>query len=715
MKRFFCIITACLGWIHSATAQIEPSALQQWRDRKYSMFIHFGVYSKLGGVWENKQISRGLSEQIRAHAAGLYNDAYESVAQEFNPAQWNPDSIAILAKRAGMKSVVITSKHHDGFALWDCAYTTFDIMDATPYRHDILQELSEACRRQGIAFGLYFSLIDWHFPPAMPISGSNSDSIPPAHHTYNMQQITELLTKYGPVSELWFDMGQMTRQQSGEMRALVHKLQPNCMIGSRIGNNQGDFTVMGDNQEPDYIIGVPWQSPASFFHETWGYRSWQERGDINAKIREKLTSLVRVASRGGNFLLNIGPKGDGTVVEFERDALLAIGQWLNTNSEAIYGTQPDPFHVPFDWGSITSRKNKLYLHLMNRPANNTIVLPGLKGKVSAARIIGGPARVKTFDGKDGLHIQLPETLDMSGLFQVLELTLPNGYTVPPANIRTMAAGLVLDNSNAFPYFSNATIDYNTSFTSTIRNAWALEPQRSGAFRPTLTYSEEEKGRTIDLELGNKTTPVLLDGGKAEPLNNDIASLQTGPIHILGPLYSGPGGTHGSLAQVDPSKPWPRQDGKNWVAHPEWKNGTEYAIDAKRPAGAMTAHYLLQEITTPSARNVLVKLTSGDGIMVFLNGRQLLIQNNPFRKEKLDHYVLLPLQAGKNQLAVKLFNYFLNAVPFNIDFNVPQVVYHLELPEVRMQKGAYFPVSWQLHNPSTPHDEMGLPNLKLTFE
>lgn len=130
---------------------------------------------------------------------------------------------------------------------------------------------------------------------------------------------------------------------------------------------------------------------------------------------------------------------------------------------------------------------------------------------------------------------------------------------------------------------------------------------------------------------------------------------------------------------------------------------------------MTAHYLLQEITAPSSQPVLVKFTSGDGIMVFLNGKQLLIQNNPFRKDKLDHYVLLPLQAGKNQLTVKLFNYFLNAVPFNIDFNVPQIGYRLELPETRMQKGAYFPITWQLHNPSTPHDEMGMPNLKLTFE
>ncbi|WP_341838664.1 alpha-L-fucosidase [Chitinophaga pollutisoli] len=432
-------------------------------------------------------------------------------------------------------------------------------------------------------------------------------------------------------------------------------------------------------------------------------------------MREKLTSLVKVASRGGNFLLNIGPKGDGSVVAFERDVLLSIGQWLDAHREAIYGTQPDPFHVPFAWGSITSRPDKLYLHLMNRPADNTIFLPGLKGKVTSARIMNAPTSVKYTTGKDGLRIQLPAGLDMSGLFPVVEITLSGGYTVPPANIRPLAKGLILDNANAFPYFSNATIDYNTSFTSTIRNAWALEPQRSGAFRPILTFTEEEKGRTINLQLGNRTTPVRLEGGTSFQLQNDVATLQRGPIHILGPLFSGPGGTHGSLAQVELSQPWPNKDGKVWTAHPEWKNGTTYYIDTKRPAGAMTAHYLLQEITAPSTQQVLVKFTSGDGIMVFLNGKQLLIQNNPYRKESLDHYVLLPLEAGKNQLTVKLFNYFLNTVPFNIDFNIPQIGYRLNLPETRMQKGAYFPVTWQLHRPSTPHDEMGLPNLKLSFE
>lgn len=708
MKRILYFMTAFLLYGVTAPAQISPAAMQQWKDRKYSMFIHFGVYSKLGGVWEGKPVSRGLSEQIRAHAAGLYSDTYEQVAATFDPQKWNADSIALLAKNAGMGSIVITSKHHDGFALWDCAYTTFDIMDASPYKRDILKELSEACKRHGIAFGLYFSLIDWHFPAAMPISGHNSDSIPPDHHTYNMHQVTELLSKYGPVSELWFDMGSMSFDQSREMRGLVHRLQPNCLIGSRIGNNMGDFTVMGDNQEPDYIIGVPWQSPASFFHETWGYRSWQERGDIRKKEREKLTSLVRVASRGGNFLLNIGPEGDGSVVPFERDALLAIGGWLKKNGEAIYGTQPDPFHVPFAWGSVTSRENKLYLHVMNTPENNTILLPGLKGKVAKAYLLEDKTPLKTAANAAGLTVQVPAGLDVSQWFKVIVLEMPGGYSVPPVNIRPLAKSVKLENDNAFKYFSNATIDYNTSFTSTIKNAWTLQPAANGTFKPVIHYTDEEKNRKIKLQLGENTSTVTLDGGEERKLDNDPAHTKFSGLYLLGPLYSGVGGTHGDLHNVDLTKPWPRNNGKTWAEHPEYRNGTQYSL----PAGQMTAYYVLQEITSPRAQQLLVKVTSGDAVTVFLNGKSLFIQNNPYKKDSIVHSVLLPLSEGKNQLVVKLFNHFKRSLPFNIDYNVPQVYYTKTLPPLKMQKGKYYPVSWQLAEPVTPHDEMGMPNLTL---
>lgn len=458
-----------------AKSQIDPVALQQWKDLKFSMFIHFGIYSHLGGVWEGRPVTRGLSEQIQAHA-GIYSDVYADVAGQFNPSKWNPDSIALLARAAGMGSIVITSKHHDGFSMFNSAFTDFDIIDATPYKKDVVGDLAAAAAKHGLKFGLYFSLIDWHYPQASPISSHNSDHITTEHHEFNKKQITELLTKYGTISELWFDMGSMSVDQSREMRELVHRLQPNCMIGSRIGNDMGDFTVMGDNQEPDYIIGVPWQSPASFFDETWGYRSWQKRADADEKVREKLTSLIRVVSRGGNFLLNIGPAGDGTVVEYEKNVLIKTGQWLRKNGEAIYNTKPSPFQVDFSWGSVTSRPGKIYLHLLQNPVNGTITLPGLQGRINKAYILGEGTSCSVSRSPEGHIIQVPGSVDVSEVFKVVVVEFSGPYAVPPAHVIGVDDRISLNSSNAFKYYSNSGIDYSTRYTSTIKEAWTLMPK-----------------------------------------------------------------------------------------------------------------------------------------------------------------------------------------------------------------------------------------------
>ena len=705
-KLFFIFFILFIG--QQLYGQISPETLKQWEDRKYSMFIHWGIYSELGGVWNGQQISRGLSEQIQAHA-GIYSDTYAQVAKRFNPQLWNPDSVVLLAKQAGVRSIVITSKHHDGFCMFHSAHTDFNVVDATPYKRDVLKELSEACARHGIKFGLYFSLIDWHYPQASPISSHNSDYITPEHFEFNKKQITELLTKYGTVSELWFDMGSHSFEQSLEMRNLVHSLQPDCMIGSRLGNDMSDFMVMGDNQEPDYIIGAPWQSPASFFHETWGYRSWQERGSEADKTREKLTSLIHVCSRGGNYLLNIGPRGDGSVVEFEQNVLRNIGQWIDRNKDAIYGTNADPFHVPFEWGAITSRDNKLYLHVMAQPKDGAIVLPGLNGKIKKVSVLAEGTVCSYQKDQKGVIVKLPSSINPNQEIKVIEIVFDGNYTVPPVNMIRYTKNMTLDQHNAFKYYSNSGIDYNSRYQSTIREEWTILPDGNNKRTPVLYYTDNEKGRTIDLQLDGKTEKLLLDGDPQVKLNNNISGIAWGPIYIQGPLVSGIDGIHGDRNDIDPAQPWGRA-GKVWEKT-DWKNNEIYTL----PGELRQAWYMLQEITSPRDQQVVISVTSADAVAVLLNGKTLVLHNNPYKKKIMLDLVMLDLKEGKNQLLVKCFNNFQKEVSMGIGTHVSQHIHIRKLTPVKFSKGDYFPVYWKLNQPVTPHETLNLPNLRLKFE
>ena len=719
MRRFFLLYIIVLA-SQQIVCQIDREALQQWESRKFSMFIHWGVYSELGGVWNGQPVSRGLSEQIQAHA-GIYSDTYAQTAKRFNPVKWNPDSVALLAKRAGMKSIVFTTKHHDGFCMYHSKHTDFNVVDATPYKRDVLKELSEACARHGLKLGLYFSLIDWHYPQASPISSHNADYITPEHFEFNKKQITELLTGYGPISELWFDMGSQSFEQSHEMRQLVHSLQPDCMVSGRLGNDAGDFMVMGDNQEPNYIIGVPWQSPASFFSETWGYRSWQERGSESAKTLEKLTSLIRVCSRGGNFLLNIGPRGDGSVVEFEQNVLLNIGRWLDNNGEAIYGTSPDPFHLPFDWGAISSRSDKLYLHILKRPEDGRITLPGLEGNIMNVRVLSDGTSCSFNKDRMGVTIDLPPSVypeqEKMGVpvypeqeFKVIAISFDGGYKVPPINRIPFTKSLILDQHNAFKYYSHSGIDYYSQLQSTIREDWTLVTNGNSKCTPVLYYTDEEKGRAIELNLNGKTQIINLDGDPEVKLKNNLDGLDWGPIYMQGPLSSGINGVHGESENIDPAKPWQRRNGKIWE-QTGLKNNEVITCEGDRAQ----AWYLLQEIDSPTDRQILVSVTSGDAVMVLLNGKTLVMHNNLFKKDRMEDVVLLDLKKGKNQLLVKCYNNYQKKVPMGIDISVPQRIYIKKLEPVNFLKNEYFPISWKLNNPVTPHETLNLPNLRLKFE
>lgn len=297
--------------------------IQRWKELAYGMFIHFGLYSLCGGVWNGQKVEVGYSEQILSHGPVPQAD-YEALKDSFLVERFDADQIVALAISAGMRYVVLTAKHHDGFCLFDTDTTDYSSAQA-PCHRDLVAEMSRACKRAGLGFGVYYSWIDWHFPYALPISPHNSDRIPPLHMEYNLAQLRELLSNYGEICELWMDMGAPTREQSLMVRELAHALQPGIMVNGRVWNDCGDFLTMGDNQFPEHELELPWQTPATIYHETWSYRSWQERTDAPGKIALLSSALFSVLDRGGNYLLNIGPMADGSIVPFEREVLEGIG------------------------------------------------------------------------------------------------------------------------------------------------------------------------------------------------------------------------------------------------------------------------------------------------------------------------------------------------------------------------------------------------------
>ena len=435
-------------------SQPRPPAatVAQWQDRRFGMFIHFGLYSQLGGMWHGQKIDNGYSEQIMANAPIPLADYAES-AKTFNPVHWDPDAVVALAKAAGMRYIVITSKHHDGFNMFHTAQSKYNIVDATPYHRDLVKELADACRRGGLAFGVYYSSIDWHEPGMDHYIEGNSNPLSDAHARFNAAQLRELMTGYGPLSEIWFDMGKPTPQQSELFATTVHTLQPQTMVSGRVWNYQGDFTVMGDNEVPSYGIDEPWQTPASIFNATWGYRSWQTRDDLPGKVQENIRKLVQVVSRGGNYILNIGPEGDGSIVPYEADVLRGVGAWLKPNAEAIYGTTASPF-PSLEFGYATQKPGTVYLFVQAGPAGGTLRLPHA-GKTqwrSAHVLASGQSLAMTRDGDDML-ISVPAGM-LKGTLPVLKVTYTGTVRIDPALPVADGSGVIHLSESAGEKFYN---------------------------------------------------------------------------------------------------------------------------------------------------------------------------------------------------------------------------------------------------------------------
>lgn len=429
----------------------RDARMEWWREARFGMFIHWGLYSIPAGTWHGKQIP-SIGEWIMNNASIPVAD-YKALASQFNPTGFNAHDIVALAKSAGMKYIVITAKHHDGFAMFNSKANSFNIVDATPFHRDPLRELAEECHKQGIKLGFYYSQDqDWTAPGGSAYKTDHHDR--PNHHwdpaqdgsfdtylhTKAIPQLKELLNNYGEFpAVLWFDTPteNMTPQRAAEIVALLNK-HPNLIWNNRLGG-----TYQGDTETPEQYIpargfpGRDWESCMTI-NDTWGYKSY----DHNFKSTETLLrNLIDIASKGGNYLLNIGPDSKGIVPPAEVQRLHEMGEWLAVNGEAIYDTQPTlfgdeagtfsttengpdgkPKFIPaWNWRS-TTKPDKIYIEIFNWP-NGSFHLDKLQRKVTEAYLLADPAHkpLKVIQRGNSLDVTLPaKALDPIATVMVLK-------------------------------------------------------------------------------------------------------------------------------------------------------------------------------------------------------------------------------------------------------------------------------------------------------
>lgn len=442
----------------AAETRAQDARMAWFREAKFGLFIHWGLYAAPAGEWQGRAVP-GIGEWIMNRAKIPVRE-YEKIAQGFDPEKFDAEAWVQLAVDAGMKYVVFTAKHHDGFAMYGSAVSPYNIVAATPFKRDPIKELAAACARHGMPFGLYYSQAqDWHEPGGIGNEWDfPADAVKETSGAYDRYlrtkaepQVRELLQNYGPLCLLWFDTPKrMTVERGQRFVDLVHTLQPKTLIDGRLGS-AGDYVSTKDNAVPDARQAGDWEVPATMNH-TWGFKrddtDWKSAGEI-------IFRLVDIASKGGNYLLNVGPDATGVIPQISQDHLRAVGGWLKIHGEAVYGAGRSPFgeefgdeaaHLKDDAGRplylvrthawrCTVRPGKIYFTFFGDDfPRKGFELPAFKNPIRRAYVLGDPERrpltvLTMADGRRRVETIFPGPVAMAN---VLCLDIAGDAVLPQA-------------------------------------------------------------------------------------------------------------------------------------------------------------------------------------------------------------------------------------------------------------------------------------------
>ena len=588
----------CLLISNKLTGQSQTNQRAQWFvDARFGMFIHWGVYSGAEGVWKGEKLrnANDYAEWIY-YRNRIEKDEYVTLLDRFDWDSIDPEEWVLLAKKAGMKYVTLTAKHHDGFGLWDSKVSNYDLGDYTNPKRDIVKELAEACKKHGLKIGLYYShWVDWehdygwdHTKEIYPITTEQYDQY---WQEKVMPQMRELLTNYGPIGMIWFDMWIhhsntiVTKEQLLQLKSLIRELQPDCLVNSRLGlsieeDSDIDYRTLGDNQLGSKKLDYPWQSPGTVAH-SWGYHKRETQWKSTTAL---LKALIGNVSLNGNYMLNIGPRANGDVPYEISQRMLYMGEWLDVNGESIYGAEAfDLDKDQHDWGKITYNpmeggKHRLYLHVYNWPLNHKLPVTGITTKPSKAFVLRDKLQANLSFDHNQLYTEISLPKDQSDpLVSVIVLeydqkpeiqdglaakTLDGGFSLRQNNINSEEGERTLKN-----YDKRGTVPPHVVVKEKYQTTWKIFVDQPGEMIIDVSYSlqgENPSGSikvsAANVDLRHKVSPTGLTVG--EP--NQNWHIDNFTSHRLGTINFPTAGIYEIDMDIEPKKDNPVKFQWLWV-------------------------------------------------------------------------------------------------------------------------------------------------------